>query len=99
MTQSDDQFRIDTDHQQLGAVYAKSLLAAAESAGETDRVLEEFDSLLDDVLAQLPKLRETLLSYRLKHEQKVELLDKAFGERMSKTLLNFLKVVLAAFNA
>lgn len=93
MTQKDDQFHVDTDHQQLGVVYAKSLLQAAESAGEVDRVIEEFDSLLDDVLIKTPKLHETLLSYRLKQEQKVDLIDKAFGDKMSRTLLNFLKVV------
>ena len=53
---------LDTDAQQLGAVYAKALLAAAEKAGATDALVEEFESLLRDVLDKSPQFESLLTS-------------------------------------
>ncbi len=44
----------DIGKQQIAAVYAKALLGAAENAHTTDAVVEELDSLVDDVLARFP---------------------------------------------
>lgn len=93
MADTPQQPQIDTDQQALGSVYAKALLAAAEKAGDIDLVMEEMASLMDDVFAKMPQFYETLTSFRISHEQKVEMLDKAFGGKMCATLLNFLKVV------
>jgi F-type H+-transporting ATPase subunit delta len=83
----------DTGRQHLGKVYAKGLLGAAEQAGVTEVVLEELNSLVDDVLAKLPKFEAALSSPRLAHEDKLRLLDQAFTGRMNPLLLNFLRVV------
>jgi len=83
----------DSEQKHLGDVYAKSLLGATESAGNTEQVLEEFDALVGDVLDKLPKLEAALTSPRVPDEAKSQMLDKAFGGKMSATLLNFLKVV------
>ncbi|MCO6458018.1 MAG: ATP synthase F1 subunit delta [Pirellulaceae bacterium] len=83
----------DPGRQQLGSVYAKALLGATEKAGQTDQVLGEFDSLLDDVLATLPRLQASLESPRIPMPARERLLDQAFGGRMNPLLLNFLKVV------
>ncbi len=83
----------DAGRQYLGTVYAKALLGAAEKAGTTDAVLEELDSLVTDVIDKLPNLDAALASPRIGHDEKVRLLDRAFQGRMSKQLLNFLKVV------
>ncbi|MCA9176353.1 MAG: ATP synthase F1 subunit delta [Planctomycetales bacterium] len=80
----------DTDRQQLGKIYAKALLGAAGADGE--KVLEELDSLLDDVLKQLPNLSAMLQSPRVPHGDKEAMLDKAFRGKMTPILLNFLKV-------
>jgi F-type H+-transporting ATPase subunit delta len=82
----------DAGRQHLGLVYAKALLGAAEKAGQAASVLEELESLQNDVLKSLPALRLTLNSPRVAQEEKVTLLDKAFRGKMSGTLLNFLKV-------
>ena len=80
----------DIDRQQVGEVYAKALLAAAgDQAGE---VVEQLDSLLDDVFAKLPELEPVLASPRVAHEEKERLLDQAFRGQMQPVLLNFLKV-------
>lgn len=82
----------DAGRQYLGTVYAKALLGAAEKAGQVDRVLEELESLQNDVFKKLPTLRLTLSSPRVSQEEKVALLEKAFAGKMSGLLLNFLKV-------
>lgn len=83
----------DTGRQHLGSVYAKALLGVTQASGKTAQVLEEFDSLLSDVFAKLPQFEATLASPRVSHDDKVRMLDQAFGNRMSVDLLNFLKVV------
>jgi F-type H+-transporting ATPase subunit delta len=84
---------IDSGRQHLGSVYAKALLGAADKAGQARQVLEELDSLVTDVLNQLPQLDAAFISPRLAPEEKAALIDKAFGGRMSITLQHFLKVV------
>ena len=84
----------DSEKQYIGTVYAKSLLGAAEKAGNAQQVLDEFDPFVTDVLDKLPKLDATLSSPRVPIPDKVAILDKAFLGKMSKQLLNFLKVVV-----
>ncbi len=84
---------LDTDAQQLGVVYAKAILGAAEKAGATDALVEEFDSLLRDVLDKSPQFESLLTSGFLSQEEKVGVLDRALGDQASPLLLNFLKVL------
>jgi len=84
---------LDAGRQHLGSVYAKALLGAAEKARQTDLVVEELEALVSDVLDKLPTLEEALRTPRLTHEERLPILDKAFGGRMSATTLTFLKVV------
>jgi len=84
---------LDAGRQHLGAVYPKALLGAAEQAGQTDRVVEELEALVTDVLDKLPVLEEAMRTPRLTHEERLPIIDKAFGGRISATLLTFLKVV------
>src|SRR5262245_31612100 len=79
--------------QKLGSVYAKALLGAAEKSGQAEPVVQELESLVSDVLDKLPQLEATLRSLRLTHEERLPIIDKAFGGRLSPTLLTFLKVV------
>src|SRR5687768_17341959 len=85
--------KIDASRQHLGTVYAKALLGAAEKSGQAEAVVEELESLVQDVLTKLPQLEMALASPRLEHEERVPILDKAFGGRMSATTLTFLKVL------
>jgi len=83
----------DASRQQLGTVYAKALLGAAEQAGQAERSVEELEALVSDVLDRLPQLDEALKSPRLTHEERLPILEKAFGGKLSATTLTFLKVV------
>jgi F-type H+-transporting ATPase subunit delta len=85
---------LDPNLQYLGTVYAKALLGATEKAGNTEGVLDEFAALVTDVLDQLPHLDAMLASPRVAFEAKEQLLDRAFGGKLSPQLLNFLKVVV-----
>lgn len=87
------QTTFDSGQQYLGTVYAKALLGASRTAGNTESVLAELDSLIEDVLDRLPKFEATLASPRVPHEEKVRMLDSAFAGKMSLQMLNFLKVV------
>jgi F-type H+-transporting ATPase subunit delta len=84
---------IDASRQHLGTVYAKALLAAAEKAGQADNSVEELESIVSDVLNKLPKLDAMMKTPRLTHEERLPILDRAFGGRVSATTLTFLKVV------
>lgn len=74
-------------------VYAKALVAATEDAKQTDAVMQEFDSLVEDVLNRLPKLEGVLASGFVEEGVKEAMLDKAFANRASPLFVNFLKVV------
>jgi F-type H+-transporting ATPase subunit delta len=84
---------IDSGRQHLGSVYAKALLGAADKAGQAEQVLAELESLVTDVLDKLPQLDEAFASPRLGADAQSALIDRAFGGRMSITLIRFLKVV------
>ena len=93
MSQPRQETVFDTTQQHLGAVYARALLGATENAGNTDAVLEELESLVDEVLSRVPQLEGTLTSPRVPTEAKHSILDRAFEGRLSRDLLIFLKVV------
>jgi F-type H+-transporting ATPase subunit delta len=76
----------------VAVVYAKALLGALESTGQTESAMQELESLIVDCLDNLPQFEATLASLRVPHEDKVALLDKAFHGRMNPVLLSFLKV-------
>jgi F-type H+-transporting ATPase subunit delta len=84
---------IDSGRQHLGSVYAKALLGAAEKAGQSRQVLEELESLVQDVLDKLPQLDAAFASPRLSAEEKSALIDHSLGKRVSVTMLHFLKVL------
>jgi F-type H+-transporting ATPase subunit delta len=83
----------DIDRQQVGKVYARALLGATAKLGSTGAVLDEFQSLIRDVLDQMPGFDAVLASPRVTSDQKLAILDKAFTGRMREELLVFLKVV------
>jgi F-type H+-transporting ATPase subunit delta len=85
--------RIDASRQRLGSIYAKALLGAAEKAHQADEVVEELESLVNDLLQRLPQLEAILATPRLSHEERLPILDRALGGRMSPTTLTFIKVV------
>ena len=70
----------DIDRQQVGKVYARALLGATAKLGSTVAVLDEFQSLIRDVLDQMPGFDAVLASPRVTSDQKLAILDKAVPE-------------------
>ena len=64
-------------------VYAEALVAAAQKAGVIDAVVQEFDSLIDDVLEKMPKLEAVFTSGFVDEEVKEAMLKKAFAQQAS----------------
>ena len=87
------QIEADVGMEHIAGVYAKALLGAAENAGFTQTVLDEFDSLLADVLDHYPRLEAVFSSGLISAEEKAGVVDRVLGGRASATFVNFLKVV------
>jgi F-type H+-transporting ATPase subunit delta len=83
---------VNVGAQRMGSVYAKALLGAAESRGQTDAVLSELQSVAA-ALAAYPKFEDVLSSALVPHEQKVQILERTFGGKVSPLVLDFLKVL------
>jgi F-type H+-transporting ATPase subunit delta len=83
----------DADQQGIATTYAKALLGATQRTGSSFNVLEELESLVNDVLAHQPAFATLLGSPRVSAEEKIGLIDKVFGNRVSGDLSKFLKVV------
>jgi F-type H+-transporting ATPase subunit delta len=83
----------DVGAEHIADVYAKALLGATESAGQTATVIDEFDAVMAEVIDAFPKLEAVLDSILVLPEEKAALIDTMLGGRVSPTLVNFLKVV------
>ena len=84
---------IDVGKQQIAAVYAKALLAAHEKTCKTNSLVEELESLVNEVLDQHPQFEQTLASRLIAPEDKEALLERVLADRVSAELLVFLKVL------
>lgn len=87
------EFHADVSVERIASVYAKALLMAARTAGQTGQIAEEFESLLRDVLPTVPRLQTVLESPLVGVEDKERLLDGILASQASPLFLNFLKVV------
>jgi F-type H+-transporting ATPase subunit delta len=83
----------DVSVEHIADVYAQAFLDASEAAGKTAALLEEFDSLITDVLDRYPKFEDLISSTMVSHEEISAVLDRVLGGQISPLVLNFLKVV------
>ena len=83
----------DVGAQRVGVLYARALLGAAGASKQTDVVLSEIDSLVDDVLKRWPDFQQVLSSVMVSHDDKVAMLDRIFAGKLSRMTLDFLKVL------
>lgn len=88
---------INVGAEQIGAVYAKALLGAAEKQGghALAAIIDELDLLVNDVLRKNQKLEAVLASALIKPAQKTALLERIFQGKLSPLLVNFLGVLAA----
>lgn len=83
----------DSEEEHVGEVYAKALLGVARKSSNTDELLNQFQTVVEEVFLKNPKLEAALNSPKLSLEQKESLLDKILGAHVDATLLKFLKVL------
>jgi len=88
-----DKASFDLGRMRIGTIYANALLDCASDAGNTEGVLYDFQALFDDVISPREDMREAIMGSILSEEQRIDVLNKAFGGQMDGTLLTFLKVV------
>jgi F-type H+-transporting ATPase subunit delta len=87
--------RLDADVtvQRVARVYAGSLIKAAQKQGAADEILDELQSLVQDVFRREPLFETFLASYAIDRKHKSAALESAFKERANKLLFNFLMVL------
>jgi F-type H+-transporting ATPase subunit delta len=83
----------DVGGQRVARVYAEALVNAADKAGNTDAILEEFQSLIKDVFPAAPQLDAVFESSVIGREEKEATIRKTLGNQASEMFLNFLLVL------
>ena len=83
---------IDIGKQQIGNVYAKALLDATEKSG-SDAVVAELGAIVGKLFRKEPRFEAALSSPRVTVPEKLKLIDRTLGGRISTDLLRFIKVV------
>ena len=84
---------LDVGEQRVAKVYAEALLNAAAKQGDVDGVVEEFESLVNDVFTRTPEFEALLSSGAIGRKQKDEVLRKTFADKLSPVFLNVLLVL------
>src|SRR5438105_4464030 len=77
----------------VARVYAEALLNAAQQAGQAAEVVEDLDSLVNDVFPRDRYLEAFLTSRAVGRERKAQALRAAFKGRAGDLFLNFLLVL------
>jgi F-type H+-transporting ATPase subunit delta len=77
----------------LAGVYASAGLDAAGGIGEQEQVVDELEAIVGEVLTLDARMREIFASVLIAAEEKVSMLDRLFGGKVSTTTLNLLKVM------
>lgn len=84
---------MDTGAEQLGKTYAQALLGAASKAGLTDKVVDQLNQLVDQVLSRNEGLAAAFASPRIDEEEKCRVIDRLFADSYDPMLVRFLKVM------
>jgi len=84
---------MDVTAERIARVYATAFMEVAAKSPDAAALVDEVVSLVTDVLDQFPQFDATLRSALVSHEEKQQLLDRVFGNRISVDVLNFLKVL------
>ncbi len=83
----------DVGAQRIARVYAEALLNAADRHGEADAILEQFDSLVRDVIQPNPLVGEFYASPAVPAKVKAATIQATFQGRASDLFVNFLLVL------
>jgi len=83
----------DSTRLQVGESYARALLGVGQAEGSLVTLMKELASF-SEAVSQIPGLANVLESPRVAVADKEKLVDKALGNRASKTFVNFVKLLV-----
>jgi F-type H+-transporting ATPase subunit delta len=83
----------DVDAERLARVYAQAALNAAGSPADEAKLLEELDCVVEEVLRPEPRVEQMFASALISDDEKINMLDRLFGGKLSTGTLNVLKVL------
>jgi F-type H+-transporting ATPase subunit delta len=83
----------DVDVEKLSRVYAHAGLNAAGDLKAQQSLVDELTAVTNEVLDTNPALEKLFASALVSHEDKLGIIDRVFGNSLSATSLNFLKVI------
>lgn len=83
----------DVGARRIARVYAEALYKAADQQGAVDEILEQFDSLLNDVLPADPDFGQFFASAAVPVKVKKQAIEAALRGRGSDLFVNFLQVL------
>ena len=86
---------LDVTEEQIARVYAKGFLGAVAKLGNVEELIEELESIITQVLDRHPRFERALTPAFMSPEERTALLDRVFGTRVAKPVLNMLKVLSA----
>jgi F-type H+-transporting ATPase subunit delta len=86
---------MDVTEEQVARVYAQAFMGAAAKSADPTGLVDEVETIVDDVLRNSPQLEKVLRTELVGPEEKAQLLDRIFRGRTSTHVLNFLKVLAA----
>jgi F-type H+-transporting ATPase subunit delta len=84
---------LDAGSRRVARVYAVALLDAAAKRGQVAEVLDEFNSLFDDVFRADPEFEAFLASGAISRRAKAEVIHRVFDSKASEAFRNFLLVL------
>lgn len=84
---------MDVTAERLAHVYAQAFWGAALQQADPSAAVDELRSVVTDALDPYPGFASILDSALVSHEEKVQLIDRVFGQQLSPMVLNFLKVL------
>ena len=84
---------VDPARQRVGALYARAILAAAEKAGEANRVVEEIEAFVREVVEPNPKFEAVLASALVSADAKLKMIDRVVASRVSRITQHSLAVL------
>lgn len=84
---------MDVTAERLAHVYAQAFWGAALKQGDPSAAVDELRSVVTEALDKFPGFETVLGSALVDTEEKKQLIDRVFGQQLSPTVLNFLKVL------
>ena len=88
-----EQHTADVTAQRVARVYAEALIKAAVKQNAADEVLEELQSLVQDVFREQPLFETFLGSSAISRQHKTQVIASAFKGRAHPVVYNFLMVL------